>query len=207
VRQQDWEDRYSQPDRVWTGKVNHWLQELVGELPPGTALDLGCGEGGDAVWLAARGWAVTAVDFAAAALERGAAAAAAAGVGDRVQWQRADLAHWRSAQRFDLVTMHFLHTADRDVRGAALRNAWAATGGRLLVVAHDPVNATAGTAGGPPDPAVLYSAADVLEVLGLAADDPQVVLAETRERESAAGLWIDAVVLLQRRSASPRPGG
>lgn len=199
MTQEAWEQRYSQPDRVWSGKVNHWLVEFAGGLAPGTALDLACGEGGDALWLAARGWDVTAVDFAGAALRRGAAAAERAGVQDRIQWLQADLGSaWQPPRTYDLVTLHFLHTPDTRVRNTALRTAWSATSGTLLVVAHDPANAVDGTGGGPPDPAVLYSAADVLSVLGVAADDAAVVVAETRQRETAAGRWIDAVVVLRR---------
>lgn len=199
MTQDAWEQRYSQPDRVWSGKVNHWLLEVAGELAPGTALDLACGEGGDAIWLATQGWQVTAVDFAGAALRRAAEAAAGAGVADRIRWVQADLASgWEPSATFDLVTMHFLHMPDGQVRDSALRTAWAATSGTLLVVSHDPANAVDGTAGGPPDPAVLYGAGDILAVLGLAADDAPVIVAETRRRETAAGLWIDAVVVLHR---------
>lgn len=198
MTQQAWEERYSQPDRVWSGKVNHWLVEIAEGLAPGTALDLACGEGGDAVWLAGRGWEVTAVDFAGPALTRGAAAAAGAGVADRISWVQSDIASLTPEGRYDLVTMHFLHTPDLAVRDAALRAAWDATGGTLLVVAHDPRNAVEGTAGGPPDPQVLYAAGDVLDVLGIQSSDPCVVSAQAHRRQTPAGLWIDAVVVLRR---------
>ena len=199
MSQSHWEDRYAQPERVWSGKVNHWLRQTAAGMTPGTALDLACGEGGDAVWLASQGWRVTAVDFAAAALQRGARAAEAAGVADRIEWVQADLASgWDPGRTFDLVTMHFLHTPDRAVRATALHTAWAAARGTMLIVAHDPANLVEGTAGGPTDPAVLYGAGDVLQVLGLEPGDPQVRTAVARRRETPAGRWVDAVVVLQR---------
>jgi SAM-dependent methyltransferase len=198
MTQEMWQERYAKPGRVWSGKVNHWLAEIAPTLPPGTALDLACGEGGDAVWLAGLGWQVTAVDFAPAALARGAEHADAAGVGDRIRWVEADAAHWLPPGRYDLVTMHFFHTPSREVRDAALRTAWQATSSVLLVVAHDPANLVEGSAGGPPDPSVLYSAGDVLDALGVPRDSPRIEVAETRRRENAQGLWVDAVVVLRR---------
>ncbi len=183
---------------MWSGRVNHWLREYAQALPPGTALDLACGEGGDALWLASQGWTVTALDFASAAVERGRAAAAERGLADRLTWVCADLAQWKPPEGYDLVTMHFLHTPDRDLRDAALLTAFEAAGGVLLIVAHDPANAIDGTAGGPPDPAVLYSAADVLAVLGVDHDDPRVVRAEQVLRDSPQGRWVDSVLVLNR---------
>ena len=87
-----WEDHYRQRGRVWSGRPNPVLVDVVGNLPPGTALDLGCGEGGDAIWLARRDWRVTAVDVSATALDRAAEDAAKAGVADRIDFQRHDLA-------------------------------------------------------------------------------------------------------------------
>jgi SAM-dependent methyltransferase len=199
MTQDAWEERYDQAGRVWSGRVNHWLADVAADLAPGSALDLACGEGGDALWLARRGWQVTAVDFAAAALRRGAAQAEAAGLADRVRWVQADLgAGWQPSGRFDLVTVQFLHTPSDAAREAALRSAWAATAGTLLVVAHDPSNLTEGSGGGPPDPAVLYGPASVLAAIGVAPGDPAVVAAETRRRESESGRWVDAVVVARR---------
>src|SRR5512133_3089879 len=104
-----WEQRYRTSATVWSGEPNRQLVAEVADLPPGTALDAASGEGGDAVWLALRGWRVTAVDFAATALERGARAAAAAGVGDRIDWVRADLRSWMPPERYDLVSAQFFH--------------------------------------------------------------------------------------------------
>ncbi|WP_242424986.1 class I SAM-dependent methyltransferase [Frankia sp. EI5c] len=133
-----WERRYRQTDRMWTGAPNGLLVREIESLPPTTALDLGCGEGGDALWLAGRGWRVTAVDVAPTALARAAQAARAAGVADRVTWLCQDLADGPPPGSFGLVTALFLHSPVGMPRGEVLRAAAArvAPGGTLLVVGH-----------------------------------------------------------------------
>ncbi len=133
-----WEERYQGTTAVWSGRPNRWLVAEATDLRPGTALDAGSGEGGDSLWLAGRGWQVTAVDFAGTALERGAQAARAAGLADRVSWVRADLRTWTPPGSYDLVSVQFLHPAP-EARAAVLgRLAGAvAPGGTLLVVGHD----------------------------------------------------------------------
>ncbi|MGP2441237.1 class I SAM-dependent methyltransferase [Streptomyces sp. JW3] len=133
-----WESRYRALGRVWSGRPNELLVREAAGLTPGTALDLGCGEGGDAVWLAARGWRVTGVDIAATALERAAAHAAEAGVGDRIGWQRHELGESFPAGTFDLVSAHYLQSpVALDQRGVLRRAAAAvAPGGTLLLVLH-----------------------------------------------------------------------
>lgn len=135
-----WETFYREREQVWTGKVNPLLVREVSHLTPGTALDLGCGEGGDALWLAGRGWRVTAVDVSATALARGAARAVEVGLAARIDWQRHDLARSFPTGVFDLVSAQFLHSStevegERD--GILARAAEAvAPGGVLLVVGH-----------------------------------------------------------------------
>ena len=126
------------PDGVWSGRPNRQLVVEADGLPPGTALDAGSGEGGDALWLAERGWRVTAVDFSTVALGRAAARARGRGLADRVEWQHADLDSWTPpAGRFDLVTAHYLHARWTDRAGLFRRLAAAvAPGGTLLVVGH-----------------------------------------------------------------------
>ncbi|MFK0115615.1 class I SAM-dependent methyltransferase [Streptomyces sp. NPDC090994] len=133
-----WESRYRDSGRVWSGRPNELLVREASALTPGTALDLGCGEGGDAVWLASRGWRVTGVDIAATALERAAAHAAEAGVGDRVAWERHELGESFPEGSFDLVSAHYLQSpVALDQRGVLRRAAAAvAPGGTLLLVLH-----------------------------------------------------------------------
>ena len=140
--QRYWEDFYR--DRpVWSGRPNALLVAEVADLPPGTALDLGCAEGADAVWLAARGWRVTGADASASALRRAAAHAAEAGV--EVDWQGHDLARTFPDGDFDLVCASYLHSPPEvgvdGERPGLLRRAAAAValGGLLLVVGHHEV--------------------------------------------------------------------
>jgi SAM-dependent methyltransferase len=136
--QEFWDERYRSADRLWSGQPNPQLVAQVAGLPPGDALDAGCGEGADAIWLASRGWAVTAVDVSAVALERAAAHAAAEGV--RVGWQREDLLTWDPGpDRFDLVTAQFMHLPSPELESLHGRLAAAVRpGGTLLIVAHHP---------------------------------------------------------------------
>lgn len=131
-----WEAHYGAHEQVWSGRPNAHLVTVAGPLPPGTALDLGAGEGGDALWLAGRGWRVTAVDVSATALDRLTARAAEAGV--EVAVERHDLAATFPAGRFDLVSAQFLQSPIDFPRDDVLRRAAAAVapGGLLLVVAH-----------------------------------------------------------------------
>ncbi|MEU1056668.1 class I SAM-dependent methyltransferase [Streptomyces sp. NPDC005876] len=133
-----WEARYRDAGRVWSGRPNELLVREAAGLAPGTALDLGCGEGGDAVWLASRGWRVTGVDISATALERAARHAAEAGVGDRVTWERHELGVTFPAGSFDLVSAHYLQSpVALDQRSVLRRAADAvADGGTLLIVLH-----------------------------------------------------------------------
>jgi len=98
-----WEEHYGERDRVWSGRVNARLAEVVSTLEPGRALDLGCGEGGDACWLAERGWTVVAVDISDTALQRAAADADARGLGDRIEFAQQDLSDGFPDGTFDLI--------------------------------------------------------------------------------------------------------
>jgi SAM-dependent methyltransferase len=137
-----WETRYRSnrgaSGRMWSGRVNATVEHEVSGLAPGTALELGSGEGADALWLAAHGWEVTAVDISATALAVGAAQAASDGLTDRIRWVQADLATWHPSTEFDLVTAAFLHSPVELPREDILRRATSAVavGGQLLVVGH-----------------------------------------------------------------------
>lgn len=133
-----WENLYDGPERRWSGAANPLLVEVVDGLTPGRALDLGCGEGGDAVWLARRGWRVTAVDISANALARTAAHLAEAGVADRVDLERHDLTETFPEGAFDLVSAQYFQSPFELPRGEVVRKAAGALvpGGLLLVVEH-----------------------------------------------------------------------
>lgn len=134
-----WDERYRSAPAVWSGRPNPVLVTEAADLHPGTALDVGAGEGADAIWLAARGWHVTALDISTVALERAAGHARAAGDGvtGRTLWQQADVSAWTPQRSYDLVSAHFMHlpAAQRDVLHRQLAAA-VAPGGTLLVVGH-----------------------------------------------------------------------
>lgn len=135
---QFWDARYGASERVWSGRPNTALVRETAGLTPGRALDLGCGEGADAIWLAGEGWRVVAVDVSRVALERAGVHARQAGVAERIRWERHDLAETFPAGSFDLVSAHFLHSPVGMPREHILRGAAAAVapGGVLLVVGH-----------------------------------------------------------------------
>jgi SAM-dependent methyltransferase len=133
-----WEERYRDAPALWSGRVNPPLVAEVTGLAPGRALDVGCGEGGDALWLAGQGWQVTGLDWSEVALTRAAEHAAAAGVTDRVTWVRGDTDTWQPpVAAYDLVTAHFLHpTADQRHALVPRLAATVVPGGTLLWVGH-----------------------------------------------------------------------
>jgi thioredoxin reductase/SAM-dependent methyltransferase len=137
-----WNERYSSVDSVWSGKANPHLVATAAELAPTTALDVGSGEGADAIWLAAKGWRVTGVDVSTVALDRAAKRAADLGdqIADRITWQQADVLSWDPAPlRFDLVSAQFMHLPKHALESLHRRLAAAVRpGGTLLIVGHHP---------------------------------------------------------------------
>jgi len=138
-----WEERYSGETHVWSGNPNPQLVTEVSGMAPGTALDVGCGEGGDVVWLARHGWRVTGADFSANGLARAARHAEEAGVADRTDWWQVDARTFTPDGRsYDLVTTHFLHPPEGGMVEVVGRLSEAvAPGGHLLVVGHAPSEA------------------------------------------------------------------
>ena len=135
-----WEERYSGEEQIWSGRPNAQLEAEVVALEPGTALDVGCGEGGDVIWLAQQGWRVTGADFSANGLARAARHAEEAGVADRTDWWQVDARTFDPGGRsYDLVSTHFLQPPDGGMPAVTRRLAGAvAPGGHLLVVGHAP---------------------------------------------------------------------
>ncbi|HEX4359583.1 MAG TPA: methyltransferase domain-containing protein [Pseudonocardia sp.] len=136
-----WEQRYRDQAPRWSGRPNPVLVDVAGPLHPGRALDLGCGEGGDALWLAGRGWLVTAVDIAQSSVDRVRAWAERDRLADRVRTERHNLAHSLPTGEFDLVSAQYLHTPFELDRAQVLRAAahLLVPGGLLLVVDHGSV--------------------------------------------------------------------
>lgn len=196
---EDWNSRYAGAELVWTATPNRFLVAETAELPAGRALDLACGEGRNAVWLAARGWRVTGVDFSEVALEKARKLAEAGGVdGD---WIAGDLRHYRPEPRaFDLAILFYLQVP-ADERRTAVRAAAEAVapGGTLLLVAHDSANLAEGF-GGPRDPAVLYTADDVvadLDGTGLRIEKAERV-ERSVETETGTRVALDVLVRATR---------
>ncbi|WP_406642012.1 methyltransferase domain-containing protein [Amycolatopsis sp. WGS_07] len=189
-----WEERYRSQPEMWSGRPNAQLVTEARDLEPGHALDAGCGEGGDAIWLAQQGWRVTAVDFSTTAIERGRAQAAKLGVADRITWVAADLADWLPESKYDLVTSHFLHvpSAARTAAFARLADA-VAPGGTLLVVGHDPSDVHAGR---PHMPDMMFTAEEVAETLD---QSWASVAADVRERAAAETTVRDTVLVARKK--------
>jgi len=201
-----WEQHYGERDKVWSGRVNVRLAEVVSPLAPGRALDLGCGEGADACWLAEHGWTVVAVDISDTALGRATAAAEAHGLGDRIQFVQHDLSTSFPDGTFDLISAQFLHSMLPFDRPRVLKRAVTAVrpGGVLLIVDH---------AGPPPWASKLDhhhhefpSAQEVIASLELG-DDWERVRVDAVERQAKTPdgeirPWVDNVMVLRRRDAS-----
>ena len=174
-----WEERYTGEEKIWSGDANAQLVAEASVLTPGTALDVGCGEGGDVIWLAQQGWQVTGADFSANGLARAARHAEEAGVADRTDWWQVDArAFTADGRSFDLVTTCFLHPPDGGMPAVASRLCEAvAPGGHLLVVGHAPSEAFGRLSASRRD--AMFVAADVVPALP---DDFEVLVVEQRPR-------------------------
>ncbi|MFI1680684.1 class I SAM-dependent methyltransferase [Streptomyces sp. NPDC020607] len=206
--QQFWERHY-RTHRDWGTRVNPLLAETAAPLLPGTALDLGCGAGGDAVWLARRGWHVTAVDISGTAVERLRERARRLGVAERITAQQHDLAGGFPAGRFDLVSAQYFHTPFPLLRTHVLRAAARSLrpGGLLLIVDH---GSTAPWSWNQ-NPDVHYpTPEEVAAGLGLDPTCRPVLRAETARRRATgpagdAATVVDNVLLIQSTAGLLRP--
>jgi SAM-dependent methyltransferase len=164
TRAEIWDARHGVHSPIESADADPTLVEEVVAMTPGMALDLGAGDGRNAVWLAGHGWRVTAVDFSEVAIDRGKSLAMAAGVA--IDWRREDLLVWTPpTAAFDLVVLFFIHLPEGERQGVYARAASAVkSGGTLLVVGHDRSNLRDGF-GGPQDPDVLFTPPDIVRDL------------------------------------------
>jgi SAM-dependent methyltransferase len=201
----DWDERYRTSELIWKAAPNQWVRQYTQDLSPGTALDLASGEGRNAIWLADRGWQVTAVDFSAVAMEKAKELASQHGnrTADRIEWVVEDVLSYAPTAEYDLVLVIYLQIA-AEQRKTLLQHAAAVVspGGRLLVVGHHTDNLLHGV-GGPPNPEVLYTEDDILADL---AEFPNLIFrtAQRVERVIDGQLRraLDVVVEAERSSAN-----
>jgi SAM-dependent methyltransferase len=195
-----WNERYASRELVWGAEPNRFLVAETQDLAPGRALDVGAGEGRNALWLAERGWHVTAVDFSDVALSKGRRIAERSGV--EVDWVVADLETYVPPElSFDLVIEFYVQIPE-PWRPMIWRRAAAAVapGGTLIVVGHDLINLDHGV-GGPQNPAALFTPDDVVSAI----DGLRVVRAERVQRPVDAGIAIDALVRADRATDTASP--
>ncbi len=189
-----WDDRYAKAAAegaaVWSIEPNAWIAQVTETLAPGTAIDLAAGEGRNALWLASRGWSVTAVDFSATGLAIGRQRAAEAAL--ELDWVTADATTWVAPVPVDLVVMAYLQLPEAQLT-AAISNAILslAPGGTLALIGHDSENLERGI-GGPQDPTMLYD----LEVVRAAAAGLDIAECRRYDRTTADGrVAIDTILL------------
>lgn len=203
-----WEQHYGQSERVWSGNVNQVVEQLVAPLAPGSALDIGCGEGGDVLWLASRGWQATGVDISPTAIRRATQEARKHGLDEQqARFLAADLAEWDTVQKFDLVTLGFFQAPFEFPRAGFLRKAAAlvAPGGHLLVLSHASMPSFADA---PENEMPAFpTPAEELEALDLDPEQWDVLRADVMERaitapDGSPALLEDAVVFVQRTGAA-----
>jgi SAM-dependent methyltransferase len=196
MRAEDWDQRYAERQQ-WSAEPNALVADLLDDLPPGEAIDLAAGEGRHALWLAGRGWRVTAVDFSDVGLARARAAAGA----EQVRWVTADVLAWTAPdESVDLVLVAYLHLPEADTADLLTRAiGWLRPGGHLLVLGHDVENLTRGV-GGPQEPALLHS----VQRLAPVAARLDVDRYEQVERRTPAGTALDTLLWGCRR-ATVRP--
>ncbi len=159
-----WDKRYSTKELVWTGRANQFVEEHLADLEPGSAIDLGAGEGRNSVWLAKRGWDVTAVDFSQVGLDKAATLATDNDV--EIKTECADATIYDPSGQVDLVILSYLQVG-QEAQRTILEHAttWLRPGGTLFVIAHDRSNVSDGY-GGPPVPEVCYTVEETTDAIG-----------------------------------------
>jgi SAM-dependent methyltransferase len=195
VKREDWDKRYAAVENLWSAKPNRFLVAEVSELSPGRALDLACGEGQNAIWLASLGWQVEGVDYSGVAIEKARDRAARDGV--EVDFAEQDLVEFEpEAGAYDLVLMLYLHLPKDEHRPVLARAASAlAPEATLILLGHDLLNATEGV-GGPSDSTLLYTPDDVVaELDGLEIEKAERVLRDVAGADRPA---IDCLVRARR---------
>jgi SAM-dependent methyltransferase len=195
VRREDWDHKYGQAQNLWSARPNRFLVAEVEALPPGRALDLACGEGQNAIWLATVGWDVVGVDFSEVAIAKARARAERDGVA--VDFAIGDLVEYEpEAGAFDLVLLLYLHLPPHERRLVLERaSAAVASGGTLLLVGHDLANMTEGV-GGPSDPTIHVTPDEVAgELPGLEVEKAERVYRDVVGEDRPA---IDALVRARR---------
>jgi SAM-dependent methyltransferase len=199
MQREDWDRRYAAVENLWATRPNRFLVAEVAELPPGRALDLACGEGQNAIWLASLGWDVTGVDYSEVAIAKANARAERDGIA--VQFTSADLVEYEPGRAaYDLVLVLYLHIPSAQ-RGAvhAKASAALAPGGTFLLLGHDRANLTDGV-GGPSDPDLLYTADEIAaELPGLEIEKATTALRDVHGEDRDA---IDTIVRARRPATS-----
>ena len=176
-RRERWNKRYAASDLVWSAGPNDTFAREVADLPPGSALDVACGEGRNALWLAEQGWQATGIDFSSVGIDKASQIAERRGL--PVHWLVDDVSTCAlQPHSFDLVAVLFLHTSPEE-RQRWIHNVLGALkpGGTFLYIGHDPSNIEHGV-GGPQDPDLLASVAELLALL----PGYEVIKAEVIER-------------------------
>ena len=199
-----WENRYRESERIWSGRANAVLVTEAAGLRPGRALDLGCGEGGDTIWLAEHGWSVTGLDISSTALERARGEADRRKVGDRTTFRQQDLSTWEPTDQHDLVSAHFLQSPVHLPREQILRRAAeaVASSGVLLVVEHGEMPPWANSQQHRHGPR-FSTPEEIRDLIGLDSSTWQIMVCAKRSRDAtapdgSAAELVDSVVLARR---------
>jgi SAM-dependent methyltransferase len=159
VDSQEWDERYSEHDHLWSVTPNLFVADRLNGAKPGRGLDVASGEGRNAIWLASLGWEMTAVDFSEVATARGRSHS------DDVDFVVADVTAWEPDEVFDLILMAYLHLTASDFEDLVRRSrSWLAPGGEMFLIGHDVSNIDQGW-GGPQYPGILWDVPVVVEWL------------------------------------------